>query len=348
MKEEILKIKEKTVGLIDNASDLKSLEDIRVKVLGKKGDLTLVLRNMGKLSKEERPVMGQLANEVRSEIEELLSNKFEQLKQEQKKIKLKEEELDVTANRGVRKISHRHPLNETIIQLENLFQTMGFDIVDGPEIDTVENTFDLLNSPKYHPSRSLSDTFYLDDKTVLRPHTSSVQIRTMKDQKPPIRMVSAGRTFRFDDVDDTHSPMFHQIEGLVVDKGVTMANLMDTINIFIKNLFGEEIETRFRPHYFPFTEPSMEVDVTCFDCKGEGCPSCNDTGWSMELLGCGMVHPNVLRNCGIDPEVYTGFAFGMGVDRITMVKHKIDNIRLLYDNDKRFWNNSRRKYVITY
>lgn len=336
MKEEILKIKEETVGLIDNASDLKSLEDIRVKVLGKKGDLTLVLRNMGKLSKEERPVMGQLANEVRSEIEELLSNKFEQLKQEQKKIKLKEEELDVTANRGVRKISHRHPLNETIIQLENLFQTMGFDIVDGPEIDTVENTFDLLNSPKYHPSRSLSDTFYLDDKTVLRPHTSSVQIRTMKSQKPPIRMVSAGRTFRFDDVDDTHSPMFHQIEGLVVDKGVTMANLMDTINIFIKNLFGEEIETRFRPHYFPFTEPSMEVDVTCFDCKGEGCPSCNDTGWSMELLGCGMVHPNVLRNCGIDPEVYTGFAFGMGVDRITMVKHKIDNIRLLYDNDKRF------------
>ena len=336
MKEEILKIKEETVGLIDNASDLKSLEDIRVKVLGKKGDLTLVLRNMGKLSKEERPIMGQLANEVRSEIEELLSNKFEQLKQEQKKIKLKEEEIDVTANIGVREISHRHPLNETIIQLENLFQTMGFDIVDGPEIDTVENTFDLLNSPKYHPSRSLSDTFYLDDKTVLRPHTSSVQIRTMKAQKPPIRMVSAGRTFRFDDVDDTHSPMFHQIEGLVVDKGVTMANLMDTINIFIKNLFGEEIETRFRPHYFPFTEPSMEVDVTCFDCKGEGCPSCNDTGWSMELLGCGMVHPNVLRNCGIDPEVYTGFAFGMGVDRITMVKHKIDNIRLLYDNDKRF------------
>lgn len=336
MKEEILKIKEETVGLIDNASDLKSLEDIRVKVLGKKGDLTLVLRNMGKLSKEERPIMGQLANEVRSEIEELLSNKFEQLKQEQKKIKLKEEDIDVTANRGVREISHRQPLNETIIQLENLFQTMGFDIVDGPEIDTVENAFDLLNSPKYHPSRSLSDTFYLDDKTVLRPHTSSVQIRTMKSQKPPIRMVSAGRTFRFDDVDDTHSPMFHQIEGLVVDKGVTMANLMDTINIFIKNLFGEEIETRFRPHYFPFTEPSMEVDVTCFDCKGEGCPSCNNTGWSMELLGCGMVHPNVLRNCGIDPEVYTGFAFGMGVDRITMVKHKIDNIRLLYDNDKRF------------
>ena len=336
MKEEILEIKEKTVGLINNTTNLKSLEDIRVKVLGKKGDLTFVLRNMGKLYKEERPAMGQLANEVRSEIEELLSRKFEQLKDEQKKIKLKEEELDVTANRGTREISHRHPLNEAIIQLENLFQTMGFDIIDGPEIDTVENTFDLLNSPKYHPSRSLSDTFYLDDKTVLRPHTSSVQIRTMKTQKPPIRMVSAGRTFRFDDVDDTHSPMFHQIEGLVVDKGVTMANLMDTINIFIKNLFGEEIETRFRPHYFPFTEPSMEVDVTCFDCKGEGCPSCNDTGWSMELLGCGMVHPNVLRNCGIDPEIYTGFAFGMGVDRITMVKHKIDNIRLLYDNDKRF------------
>lgn len=336
MKEEILQIKSKSLELINNANDLKSLEDIRVKLLGKKGELTLLLRNMGKLSKEERPIMGQLANEVRAEIEENLSEKNKQLKDEEKKLKLIEEDIDVTANRKTGEISHRHPLNETIVELENLFQTMGFDIIDGPEIDTVENTFDLLNSPKDHPSRLLSDTFYLDDNTVLRPHTSSVQIRTMKTQKLPIRMVSAGRTFRFDDVDDTHSPMFHQIEGLVVDKGVTMANLMDTINIFIKNLFGEEIQTRFRPHYFPFTEPSMEVDVTCFDCKGEGCPSCNNTGWSMELLGCGMVHPNVLRNCGIDPEVYTGFAFGMGVDRITMVKHKIDNIRLLYDNDKRF------------
>ena len=194
----------------------------------------------------------------------------------------------------------------------------------------------MLNSPENHPSRDYTDTFYINEDTLLRTHTSPVQIRTMLKQEPPIRMVSAGRTFRFDDVDDTHSPMFHQIEGLVVDKDVSMANLIETINVFIREFFGEHIKTRFRPHYFPFTEPSVEVDVTCFDCGGKGCPSCNNTGWSMELLGGGMVHPNVLRNCGIDPEVYSGFAFGMGVDRITMVRYGIDNIRLLYENDQRF------------
>ena len=212
---------------------------------------------------------------------------------------------------------------------------MGFS-VEGPEIETVENNFDALNSPENHPSRDLTDTFYITEDILLRTHTSPVQIRTMKEMEPPLRIVSAGRTFRFDDVDDTHSPMFHQLEGLVVDENITMANLMHTIDIFIKELFGKDMKTRFRPHYFPFTEPSAEVDVSCFECKGKGCPVCNGTGWSMELLGCGMVHPKVLANCGIDPDKYSGFAFGMGIDRITMVKYGIDDIRLLFENDNRF------------
>ena len=336
MKDKLNNIKESTIEKISKIANLKDLEAIRVKVLGKKGDLTLVLREMGKLSKEERPIIGQFANEIRNEIEVYLSSKKNELQDEIKKIKIEEEKIDITARRNKKEIGHRHPLNKTMEELENLFQTMGFSIIEGPEVETVANNFDLLNSPKNHPSRDLSDTFYIDEDILLRTHTSTVQIRTMLDNKPPIRMVSAGRTFRFDDVDDTHSPMFHQIEGLVVDKHVTMANLMDTLNVFIKEFFGEDMKTRYRPHYFPFTEPSAEVDVSCFACHGKGCPSCNYTGWSMELLGCGMVHPNVLRNCGIDPEIYSGFAFGMGIDRITMVKHGIDKIRLLYENDKRF------------
>jgi len=221
-------------------------------------------------------------------------------------------------------------------ELENIFMNMGFSIIQGPEIETVYNNFDALNSPENHPSRDLSDTFYITEDILLRTHTSPVQIRTMKQNKPPLRIVSAGRTFRFDDVDDTHSPMFHQLEGLVIDKNITMANLKHTIDMFIKQLFGDEMKTRFRPHYFPFTEPSAEVDVSCFKCKGAGCDVCHGTGWSMELLGCGMVHPKVLRNCGIDPEVYSGFAFGLGVDRIAMVKYGINNIRLLFENDMRF------------
>jgi phenylalanyl-tRNA synthetase alpha chain len=213
---------------------------------------------------------------------------------------------------------------------------MGYDIVEGPEIDTVENNFDALNAPPDHPSRDKSDTFYINENLLLRTQTSPVQIRIMKEQKPPIRIVSAGRTFRFDEVDDTHSPMFHQMECLVVDKNVTLANLKDSINHFVKELFGDDMKTRFRPHNFPFTEPSAEVDVSCLSCKGKGCEACNYTGWSMELLGCGMVHPKVLENCGIDPKVYSGYAFGMGIDRITMVKHKINDIRLLFENDIRF------------
>ncbi|MFM1602937.1 phenylalanine--tRNA ligase subunit alpha, partial [Helcococcus ovis] len=325
-----------SLEIINNAKEDKELEDLRINILGKKGELTLLLREMGKLSKEERPVMGKLANEVREEIQIALDEKKKSFKWEKLKLKLISETIDVTAQKDIVSIGHRHPLNQTMEELENLFRYMGFSVIDGPEIETVENNFDKLNSPKNHPSRDLSDTFYIDKETLLRTHTSPVQVRTMMQQEPPIRMVSAGRTFRFDEVDATHSPMFHQIEGLVVGENVSMANLIDTINVFIKELFGEEFETRFRPHYFPFTEPSMEVDVSCFNCKGKGCDVCHHTGWSMELLGCGMVHPQVLENCGIDSEKYTGFAFGMGVDRITMVKYGLKDIRTLYDNDKRF------------
>ncbi|MGO4986705.1 phenylalanine--tRNA ligase subunit alpha [Gallicola sp. Sow4_E12] len=336
MKEDLLQLKEQYLAEIDGLATAEELEKLRVKIFGKKGDLTLLLRGMGKLSKEERPVMGKLANEVREELEELFNQKAEFIKKEDLQKRIAEERIDVTAKKDVIPLGHRHPLNRTMEDLEELFQTMGFSIESGPEIESVKNNFDMLNSPENHPSRDYTDTFYINEDTLLRTHTSPVQIRTMLSQEPPIRMVSAGRTFRFDDVDDTHSPMFHQIEGLVVDKNVSMANLIETINVFIREFFGEHIKTRFRPHYFPFTEPSVEVDVTCFDCGGKGCPSCNNTGWSMELLGGGMVHPNVLRNCGIDPEVYSGFAFGMGVDRITMVRYGIDNIRLLYENDQRF------------
>lgn len=336
MRENLIKIREKVEEEISSAKILNDIENIRVKYLGKKGNLTLLLKDMGKLSKEERPIIGKLANEIRESIEKAIESGKERIKEKELEIRLIRENIDVSENHDRFVIGHRHPLNKTIEDLESFFQTMGFSIVDGPEIETVENNFDKLNAPKNHPSRDLSDTFYISEKILLRTQTSPVQIRTMMNQKPPIKMISPGRTFRFDDVDDTHSPMFHQIEGLVVDKNITMANLIHTLDTFIREFFGKDIKTRYRPHYFPFTEPSAEVDVLCFNCHGKGCSECNNTGWSMELLGCGMVHPNVLRVCGIDPEIYSGFAFGMGIDRITMLRHKINNIRLLYDNDKRF------------
>ncbi|MDO4595022.1 MAG: phenylalanine--tRNA ligase subunit alpha [Tissierellia bacterium] len=336
MQEKVNTLVKNATEKIEKANNLNELNDLRVKYLGKKGEITSLLKSLSSVSKEERPKMGKLLNEKRNEIEKLLKQKTQVINEQKVEQKIKEETIDVTANRNKYTQGHLNLINETMRQLEELFLNMGFDIVSGPEIDTVENCFDDLNSPKNHPSRDLTDTFYLDKNVVLRPHTSSVQIRVMKEGNLPIRMVSAGRTFRNDEVDDTHSPMFHQMECLVVDENVSLANLKDTINIFIKNMFGEEIKTRFRPHYFPFTEPSLEVDVTCPICKGKGCSACNNTGWSMELLGAGMVHPNVLENCGIDSEKYTGFAFGMGVDRIAMVKYGLDDIRLLYDNDKRF------------
>lgn len=338
MREKLNSIKENALIEIEKANNLKELDDIRVKYLGKKGELTLVLRGMGKLSKEERPIIGQVANEVREVIEEKLQNVISIIKEKEKEAKLKEEYIDISMPGTKETIGHRHPLLNVKEELENVFMNMGFDIVEGPEIETVYNNFDALNSPENHPSRDLSDTFYITEDILLRTHTSPVQIRVMKQRKPPFKIVSAGRTFRFDDVDDTHSPMFHQLEGLVIDKNITLANLKHTIDMFIKEIFGDDMKTRFRPHYFPFTEPSAEVDVSCLSCRGEGCDKCHGTGWSMELLGCGMVHPKVLRNCGIDPEEYSGFAFGLGIDRIAMVKYGINNIRLLFENDMRFLN----------
>ncbi|WP_132995979.1 phenylalanine--tRNA ligase subunit alpha [Sporanaerobacter acetigenes] len=338
MKEKIYKIREEAMNEISKMKSIDELEEMRIKVLGKKGELTQVLREMGKLSKEERPVVGEIANDVRKDIETELNSTRERLKNEMKKKKLEKERIDISMPGKEIILGHRHPLMATIEALENIFLSMGFSVVYGPEIETVQNNFDALNSPENHPSRDLSDTFYITEDMLLRTHTSPVQIRVMKEKQPPLRIVSAGRTFRFDDVDDTHSPMFHQLEGLVIDENVTMANLMDTIDTFIKELFGEDMETRFRPHYFPFTEPSAEVDVSCVKCKGKGCEACNGTGWSMELLGCGMVDPKVLENCGIDPEKYSGFAFGLGIDRIAMVKYGINDIRLLFENDMRFLN----------
>ena len=326
----------KARGEIEAASSLDDLEKARVKYLGKKGLVTDLKKNISKLPKEEKPMAGKLINENSKKIEEALGQKTEALNKEILKEKIKKEKLDVTAHFDRHESGHLSLINQTLDDLETIFQNMGFEVVDGPEIDTVKNVFDDLNSPADHPARSTSDTFYITDDILLRPHTSSVQIRVMNEGKLPIKMVSAGRVFRNDEVDRTHSPMFHQLECLVVDENVSMANLKATLETFIKEMFGDDIELRYRPHHFPFTEPSLEVDATCPICHGEGCPACGNTGWSMELLGGGMVHPNVLEACGIDSEKYTGFAFGLGVDRIAMVRYGLDDIRLLYDNDKRF------------
>jgi len=326
----------KAKGEIDAASSLDDLEKARVKYLGKKGLVTDLKKNISKLPKEEKPMAGKLINENSKKIEQALGQKTEALNKEILKEKIKKEKLDVTAHFDRHESGHLSLINQTLDDLETIFQNMGFEVVDGPEIDTVKNVFDDLNSPADHPARSTSDTFYITDDILLRPHTSSVQIRVMNEGKLPIKMVSAGRVFRNDEVDRTHSPMFHQLECLVVDENVSMANLKATLETFIKEMFGDDIELRYRPHHFPFTEPSLEVDATCPICHGEGCPACGNTGWSMELLGGGMVHPNVLEACGIDSEKYTGFAFGLGVDRIAMVRYGLDDIRLLYDNDKRF------------
>ena len=340
MKEQLLKLKTEALNQLKECKDNSDIEKIRVQYLGKKGELTVILRSMGSLSEEERPEMGKLANEVRAIIEEEIKSIKENVDSKEQQSKLKSEILDITMPGRIPEIGRRHPLIQVKEELESVFMRMGYDVISGPEIETVENNFDDLNAPYDHPSRDWSDTFYIADDLLLRTHTSPVEIRAMKEavreNKLPIRMVCTGRTFRFDDVDDTHSPMFHQMECLVVDKGVTLANLKDSIDQFVKELFGSNMKTRFRPHNFPFTEPSAEVDVSCPICMGKGCPSCHGTGWSMELLGCGMTHPNVLRNCGIDPEVYSGYAFGMGIDRVAMVKYGIPNIRLLFENDVRF------------
>lgn len=336
MEEKLKELLKLSREMIEEASDLETLDQVRVKILGKKGELTLIKRNIAKLPKEEKPLVGKLINQYSKEIEKLLAEKIEEVNASLLEEKIKNEKIDVTARFDIHDQGHLAVINQTMEELESIFQNMGFDVVEGPEIDSVKNVFDSLNSPKDHPSRSLSDTFYISDNVVLRPHTSSMQIRVMEEGNLPIKMVSAGRVFRYDEVDNTHSPMFHQLECLVIDEKVSMANLKDTLETFIKEMFGNDIQMRYRPHHFPFTEPSLEVDVTCPICGGKGCDACGNTGWSMELLGGGMVHPKVLENCGIDSEKYTGFAFGLGVDRIAMVKYGLDDIRLLYDNDKRF------------
>ena len=311
------------------------LEELRIRFLGKKGELTSVLRGMGALTPEERPVIGQMANEVRAYIEKAIAEKGEELKKELLKSKLKKERLDVTMPGNAPKVGKRHPLAKVEMEMWDIFLGMGFDIAEGPEVEYDYYNFQALNIPENHPARDTQDTFYVTPKILLRSQTSPVQARVMEKQKPPIRIISPGRVYRSDEVDATHSPMFHQLEGLVVDKGITMGDLKGTLELFAQKMFGEKTRIRFRPHHFPFTEPSAEVDVSCFVCGGKGCRVCKGEGW-IEILGAGMVHPNVLRNCGIDPEVYSGFAFGMGIERIVMCKYGIDDMRLLYENDVRF------------
>jgi len=337
MKERLLQIRETAAEMIESSSSLKAVEELRIKFLGKKGELTDILKGMGKLSKEERPEMGKVSNDVRSFIEGILSEKKEALEKDALNEKLKSEVIDVTMPATKSTVGNKHPLMKVFDELSDIFLGMGYKIAEGPEVETVYNAFDALNSPDDHPSRSQSDTFYFAPDICLRPHTSSVQIRTMQKQKPPIKIISPGRCFRFDELDATHSPMFHQLEGLVVDENVTMADLKGALDLFVKRFFGSNIKTKFRPHHFPFTEPSAEVDVTCFKCNGVGCKVCGGTGW-IEILGCGMVHPDVLEECGIDSEKYSGFAFGMGVDRITMLKYEIEDIRYLFENDMRMIN----------
>ncbi len=334
MKAALESMLQSALGEIAQAESLKGLDDIRVKYLGKKGEVTAILKNMKDLSKEERPVMGKVANDVREKIESELHHYQETLKAQELNKRLEAEAIDVTLPATGQGTGHRHPLNVVLDEIKTIFLGMGFKIAQGPEVETVANNFDLLNAPKDHPSRSLSDTFYITEDLILRTQTSPIQARTMMAEKPPIKIIAPGRCFRNDEIDATHSPMFHQIEGLVVDKDITMADLKGTLDLVAKRLFGSQTKTKFRPHYFPFTEPSGEVDVSCFKCGGEGCRFCSGSGW-IEILGCGMVHPNVLSACGIDPEIYSGFAFGMGLDRITMLKYEIDDIRVLFENDVR-------------
>lgn len=337
MEGKLKELQERAVMEIKSAGSTDDLEKVRVKYLGKKGELTEVLRGMGKLTTEERPLIGKIANIVREEIESNLDQANNLVKAKEMNKRLETESIDVTMPGTEIILGKKHPLTQGLDELKDIFISMGFKVAEGPEVETVYYNFDALNAAQNHPSRDMSDTFYINDDVILRTQTSPVQVRVMEKTKPPIRIISPGRCFRNDTPDATHSPMFHQLEGLVVDKGITLADLKGTLEVFVKKFLGSHTQIKFRPHYFPFTEPSAEVDATCFKCGGSGCGFCKKSGW-IELLGAGMVHPNVLRNCGIDPEIYSGFAFGMGVDRLVMLKYGIDDIRLLYENDMRFLN----------
>ena len=337
MREQLEAIRQKALSGIQMATDLKNLEAIRVEMLGKKGELTAILKGMKELSEEERPKMGQLVNEVRQVMEDQLEQRRKELADRALNLKLAVEKIDVTLPARLPELGHRHPMKTVLEDIKNIFIGMGYSIAEGPEIENSYYNFDALNIPEEHPAKDEQDTLYFNPNLMLRTATSPVQVRVMEKTQPPIRIIAPGRVYRSDEVDATHSPIFHQIEGLVVDKNVTMGDLKGALEVFIKNLYGDQVQVKFRPHFFPFTEPSAEVDVSCVICGGHDaeCKVCKGTGW-IEILGCGMVHPNVLRMSGIDPEVYSGFAFGMGLERITMLRYGINDIRLFYENDKRF------------
>ena len=335
MKEQLEKIKSEALAKIDASDALEKLNEIRVAYLGKKGELTTVLKSMKDVAPEERPKVGQMVNEVRALIEERLEETKTALARKAREEQMKREVIDVTLPAKKANTGHKHPNTIALEEVERIFVGMGYEVVEGPEVEYDLYNFEKLNIPKGHPARDEQDTFYINDSILLRSQTSPVQARVMEKQKPPIRMIAPGRVFRSDEVDATHSPSFHQIEGPVIDKHITFADLKGTLAEFARELFGEDTKVKFRPHHFPFTEPSAEVDVSCFKCGGKGCRFCKGSGW-IEILGCGMVHPHVLEMCGIDPEEYTGFAFGVGLERIALLKYEIDDMRLLYENDIRF------------
>ena len=335
MKEQLEKIKQEAVKQIEASDALDRLNEIRVAYLGKKGELTSVLKGMKNVAPEERPKVGQMVNEAREMIEDKLEETKQILARRAREAQMKAEVIDVTLPAKKANVGHRHPNTIALEELERIFTGMGYEVVEGPEIEYDEYNFTKLNIPEGHPAKDEQDTFYINKEIVLRTQTSPVQARTMEKGKLPIRMISPGRVFRSDEVDATHSPSFHQVEGLVIDKNITFADLKGTFAEFARELFGEQTKVKFRPHHFPFTEPSAEMDVSCFKCGGKGCRFCKGTGW-IEILGCGMVHPHVLEMCGIDPEGYTGFAFGVGLERIALLKYEIDDMRLLYENDIRF------------
>jgi len=337
MREQLEQIKTLAAQALEGVTDLKELDEIRIRYLGKKGELTAVLRGMGGLSAEERPLIGALANQVREEIEAAIAAKDTLLSSSAREAQMAAEKIDVTIGGKRRSMGKRHPLSQVLGEIQDIFIGMGFCIAEGPDVELDYYNFEALNIPKNHPARDTQDTFYINDNVVLRTQTSPVQIRVMENSKPPIRIIAPGRVFRSDAVDATHSPLFHQIEGLVIDKGITMGDLKGTLEVFVKALYGNDARTRFRPHHFPFTEPSAEVDVSCFVCGGDGCRVCKGEGW-IEILGAGMVHPKVLANCGIDPEIYSGFAFGLGLERVAMRRYDIDDLRLFFENDLRFLN----------
>lgn len=335
MKERLQKIREEAIQKIQSSDNLEKLNEIKIAVLGKKGELTEVLKGMKDVAAEDRPKVGQLVNDTRAAIETKLEEMKKKLSEMERELRLKNEVIDVTLPAKKNNVGHRHPNTIALEELQRIFVGMGYEVVEGPEVEYDYYNFEALNIPANHPAKDEQDTFYINDKIVLRTQTSPVQVREMEKGKLPIRMIAPGRVFRSDEVDATHSPSFHQVEGLVIDKNITFADLKGTLAQFARELFGEDTKVKFRPHHFPFTEPSAEMDVSCFKCGGKGCRMCKGSGW-IEILGCGMVHPKVLKMSNINPEEYHGFAFGIGLERIALLKYEIDDMRLLYENDTRF------------